>query len=155
MKNNVISGPGADIAEPKWTLLIPDVPGSDPKANSVAADWRDVAHQEWLRVTTALRETGTLAPENRHQIQRLILAYVRFDKAAAQVMREGAVVQSKKKVSMLNIWQTEMRAADSDATTAEMELGITPRRRGAVTKARGKAKQASKADGYINAAKKG
>lgn len=145
MTYGVISGGGADIAEPDWERLIPDPDNPELAIN----DWREIAHQEWLRVTSALREAGTLAPENRHQLQRLVLAYIRYDIAAAQVMRMGAVKLSTKKVPMLNMWQVEMRAADGDATTAEMELGITPRRRGSVTKASRQQKRVSKADAYL------
>ncbi len=150
MSLNVIAGAGGDIAEPDWERLIPDPENPELALN----DWRDVAHQEWLRVTAALREAGTLAPENRHQLQRLVLAYIRYDIATTQVMRMGAIKLSTKKVPMLNMWQVEMRAADSDATTAEMELGITPRRRGSVTKVNRQQKRVSKADAYLGTAKK-
>jgi hypothetical protein len=44
-----------------------------------------------------------------------------------------------------------MRQADADATTAEMELGITPRRRGAVTKAKRAEKVSRASDKYLKA----
>jgi P27 family predicted phage terminase small subunit len=109
-----------------------------------------MAHREWGRVTAELRDSQTLAPVNRHAVQRLVLAYVRYDLAAAMVMADGAVVQAKRtKVPMLNIWQTEMRAADSDATSQEMELCLNPRRRAAAGKALKKAKRATAADNYL------
>lgn len=146
MAYKVISGPGGDIQEPDWEMLIPD----QDDGGVIAGFWRDAAHQEWVRVTAALREAGTLAPENRHQIQRLVIAYIRYDIAAMHVMQSGAVTKAKRtSVPMLNLWQTEMRAADSDATTAERELGITPRQRGAVTKAKRNEKKSGAADAYL------
>jgi len=141
-----------ELDEPDWELLIPTPADGD---NANAARWRDIARKEWARVLKAMRAAETLAPENRHQIQRLVLAYVRYDLAASQVFAMGAIVKSANTgVPSHNPWKDEMRAADSDATTAEMELGIPPRRRGSVTKVKSKPKQASAADGYLSSVKK-
>ena len=83
-------------------------------------------------------------------MQRLVLAYVRSDVAAVQVMAYGALTQAPSTgTPMLSLWQVEMRAADSDATTAEMELCLSPRRRGAATKVERKKRAATAADGYL------
>lgn len=140
-------GAGSDIEEPDWSLLIPNEGRSKAGNNE---RWREYAHREWLRTTSALREHGTLAPENRHQVQRLVIAYVRYDRAAGEVFRKGVIVEAPRTgVPMHNLWQAEMRQADGDATTAEMELGIPPRRRGAVTKSKRGEKKAIAADGYL------
>lgn len=153
MSITVIPGTGLDVEEPDWSLLIPDAGRSKAGSNE---HWRALAASEWRRITAAMRAAGTLALENRHQIQRLVLAYVRYDRAAAEMFKTGGAVAKspRTRVPMLNLWQTEMRQADGDATTAEMELGIPPRRRGAVTKAQRGQKQASKADAYLGAVKK-
>jgi phage terminase small subunit len=144
-------GSGGDLEEPDWSLLLPDQGRGKAGKND---RWREFAHREWLRTTAALREAGTLAPENRHQIQRLVIAYVRYDRAAAEVFRTGAVLKAPRTgTPMTNLWQCEMRQADGDATTAEMELGIPPRRRGAVTKSKRGEKKASPSDVYLKAAK--
>ncbi len=136
-----------DLDEPNWAVLIPDRGRAKAGSNSV---WRDLAREEWNRLVTSLAAAGTLATENRHQLQRLVLCYVRYDRAAAEFFKSGgAVTKSKTGVPMLNQWQVEMRQADSDATTAEMELGIPPRRRGAVTKARQAQRKQSKASVYL------
>lgn len=151
MTFQVIEGAGLDIEEPDWSLLLPD--GRLKAAKN--QQWRDVAAAEWRRVTAALRAAGTLAPENRHQVQRLVIAYVRYDRAAAEVFKAGGpIAKSKTGVAMLNQWQVEMRQADSDATTAEMELGVPPRRRGAVTKTQRKQKAATAADAYRGSSRK-
>lgn len=140
-------GGAADIEEPDWALLIPD---QGRKRDDRNAKWREYAHREWLRVVAALREAGTLAPENRHQVQRLVVAYVRYDRAAARAFSLGVVLGAPRTgTPMVNLWQVEMRQADSDATTAEMELGIPPRRRGAVTKAKRAEKVERSSDRYI------
>ena len=140
-------GGGADVDEPDWARLIPN------QGRAKAGDnqrWREYAHREWLRATAALREAGTLAPENRHQIQRLVIAYVRYDRAVAEVFLAGLITKAPRTgVAMVNIMQTEMRQADADATTAEMELGIPPRRRGAVAKAKRAEKTQRGSDSYI------
>lgn len=147
----VIEGGDLDVEEPDWSVLIPDKGKAKGGDNSA---WRLIAAQEWRRLVAAMRSAGTLAPENRHQMQRLVLAYARYDRAVAEVFKAGGpITKSRTGVPMLNQWQVEMRQADSDATTAEMELGIPPRRRGAVTKAKAKQKQVTKADAYLGATK--
>ena len=68
-------------------------------------------------------------------IQRLIIAYIRYDRNSTMVFRGGLVAKAPQSgVAKLQIEHSELRQADADATTAEMELGITPRRRGSVAK---------------------
>ena len=116
---------GADlIGEPDWSALIPD------QASENNGQWREAAHREWLRLTAAMRQAETLAPENRHMIQRLALAYVRFDQAAAKAFSGGMVVGAPRTgVPMPNLWTSVMRAADSDAQAGERELCLSPKRR--------------------------
>lgn len=119
MTANVVALPGSpgEPAEPDWTFLIPD------REDGAHDAMRVIAHEEWCIVISALRRANTLAVENGRQIRRLVLAYVRYDAAAAQVMAYGAIGgSSKTNVPQLSLWQVEMRAADSDSTTAEMEL---------------------------------
>jgi hypothetical protein len=52
-------------------------------------------------------------------------------------------------VAKLQIAHSEMRQADADAMTAEMELGLTPRRRGSTTKAKRAERVARNSDRYI------
>ena len=134
MMLETVQGGGLDIEEPDWSLLIPNEGRTKADSNR---SWRDYAHREWLRITAELRDAGTLAPTNRHMIQRLIISYVRYDRASIAVFRAGLVAKAPQSgVAKLQIEHSEMRQADADATTAEMELGITPRRRGSVAKAK-------------------
>jgi phage terminase small subunit len=142
-----LPGGGADIEEPDWASLIPDRGRGKAGDNSA---WREYAHREWLRVIGALRSAGTLAGENRHQMQRLVIAYVRYDQTCAERFRLGLVTKAPRSgVAQMNIAQTEMRQADADATTAEMELGIPPRRRGSVKAAKRGEKNTTPASRYL------
>lgn len=148
MNLEAFPGGSADIEEPDWTALIPNKGKGKAGNNQV---WREFAHREWLRTVAALRTAGTLATENRHQIQRLVIAYIRYDRASAELFRLGLVTEAPRTgTAMMNVYQTEMRHADADATTAEMELGIPPRRRGSVTKAERKQRQGRAADAYTS-----
>ena len=142
-----LPGSGADIEEPDWGALIPDSQGEQPADNSI---WREFAHREWLRIAAELRAAGTLASANRHQMQRLVIAYVRYDQTCAERFRMGLITKAPRTdTAQMNIAQTELRQADADATTAEMELGITPRRRGAVAKAKRAEKITRASDRYL------
>ncbi len=157
MNVKTFPGSGGDVEEPDWEILIPDQAPIDALRIDATriehesnAPWRERAHREWLRIVAELRENGTLSPINRHQIQRLAISYVRYDRAASKTFQLGVVLPSPKTLTpMVNLWQVEMRQADSDATTAEMELGITPRRRGTVTKAKRAEKVSRAADKYL------
>jgi len=141
-----LQGGGTDIDEPDWDHLIPN----ELRSFRDNSGLRNYAHQEWLRITAVLRDAGTLGTENRHQIQRLIIAYVRYDRAVSEVFLTGIISQAPVTgVQMANILNSEMRQADADATTAEMELGIPPRRRGTVAKAKRAEKVSRAADKYI------
>jgi len=149
-----ILGTGDGVEEPDWTRLIPD---STDGSTAVLMDaWREFAHRQWGRICQELRGAETLAAVNGHQIQRLVLSYVRYDMAAARLLGMAAITHAPRTgVPMLNIWQVEMRAADSDATSAEMELCLNPRRRGSATKVKQRARAPAAADGYLAAKKTG
>ena len=88
-----------------------------------------------MRLIRALRPAETLSAENRHELQRLIISYVRYDQTCAERFRLGLITKAHRTdTAQMNVAQTEMRQADADATIHEAELGITPRRRGTVTK---------------------
>lgn len=126
-------GVPASLEEPDWRLVFPDRRSKD----GMGAPWRKVASRYWLRIVGELSAAGTLSIANEHQIKRCVVAYCRFDHAVAKLTAVGAVRPSPRtKVPQHNIWRDEVRHADADATSAEMELGISPRRRGSVAKAK-------------------
>jgi P27 family predicted phage terminase small subunit len=124
---NVIEGTSLIVVEPDWALLL-----SDPLEQAAAAE-------HWRKVTTEMRERELLAPANAHAIQRLVLAYLVYDRCSREVADNGAVLKPKrgnpKAIARLSPYFTAMREAGSDADRQEQELGLSPRRRAGATKA--------------------
>ncbi|MEH3037867.1 MAG: P27 family phage terminase small subunit [Sphingomonas adhaesiva] len=110
--------------EPDWTK---EVPG---RSKAAAAE-RVAASQYWGVVVRELRSVNRLALVNGHAIKRLVLAWLIYDRAAAQVARSGPVVKAPKTgTPMHSPWYTAMTQAGKTAATIEAELAITPRSRG-------------------------
>lgn len=137
----MVENTGEIVHEPDWAALFSDV-------MEVSA-----AHEHWRVVTSELRERGLLAPANAHMVQRLVSAYVVFDRANRQVAEHGAVVKPKKgnsrAIPRLSPFFTAMRECNADATALEAELGLSPRRRSSASKAERKAKLVRAADRYL------
>jgi P27 family predicted phage terminase small subunit len=141
---NVIEGSGAIVVEPDWTSLFND-------------DLEIVAAAEyWRLITTELRDRGLLAPVNGHSIQRLVCAYLMHDRMYRHVAENGVVTKPRrgnsKAIARISPHFTAMREAMSDANVLEAELGLSPRRRGSVTKAERKQRKERASDGYLGKA---
>ena len=80
----VVENTGATVPEPDWESLFSDV-------LEIAA-----AGEHWRIVTTELRERQLLAAGNAHALQRLVVAYVLYDRAAREVAENGAVTKPKR-----------------------------------------------------------
>lgn len=141
---NVVEGTGLIIAEPHWRMLLTD----DLEI--------EAAGEYWRAVTTEMRERSLLAPANRHAIQRLVLAYVIYDRSSRIVAEQGAVTKPRrgntKSIARLNPHFTAMREAASDAATLEAELGLSPRRRAAAAKVEKKARASRASDEFLGKA---
>jgi len=123
MTLEVIEGGDGVPAEPDWSAILPG------RGGSVASD-RAAAGRYWATTIAELRKAEKLAVVNGHAIQRLVIAYVLYDRAAVHVIKDGAVVAAPKTgTPMHSPWYTAMRAADRMASEIEAELTITPRRR--------------------------
>jgi P27 family predicted phage terminase small subunit len=144
MSLSAIDGTGAIVAEPDWTLLL-----SDELERAAAAE-------HWRRVTTELKDRDLLAPANAHAIQRLVMAYVVYDRCAREVAENGAVMKPKrgnpKAIARLSPYFTAMREAGSDADRQEQELGIAPRRRSGAGKVSRKVSRTTGADAFVKRA---
>lgn len=140
-----IEGTGAIVAEPDWALLL-----TDPLD-------RDAAAEHWRRVTTELRDRDLLAPANAHAIQRLVLAYLVYDRCSQEVADNGAVLKPKrgnpKAIARMSPYFTAMRQAGADADRQEQELGLSPRRRAGATKATKKVSRTTGADAFLGVRK--
>ncbi|MBP7704187.1 MAG: P27 family phage terminase small subunit [Caulobacter sp.] len=138
---NVVEGTGEIAPEPHWRLLLSD-------DLEIAA-----ASEHWRRITSVMRDMNTLSPANGHALQRLVLSYILFDRASREVAEHGAVLKPKrgnpKAIARLSPHFTAMREAASDAASLESELGLSPRRRGNVTKVQRKAPRERASDSYL------
>lgn len=141
---NVIEGTGVIVIAPDWDSLFSDV-------LEIAA-----AKEHWRVVSNELRDRQLLAAANGHSIQRLVCAYLMFDRMYREVAENGVVCKPRrgntKAIARISPYFTAMREAGSDAATLEAELGISPRRRGSVTKAERKVKRERAADAYLGKA---
>lgn len=139
---NVIEGTGAVVVEPDWASLF-----NDELEIAAAAEY-------WRLITTELRDRGLLAPVNGHSIQRLVCAYLMHDRMYRHVAENGVVTKPRrgnaKAIARISPHFTAMREAMSDANALEAELGLSPRRRGSVTKAERKQRRERASDGYLS-----
>jgi P27 family predicted phage terminase small subunit len=141
MSLSSIDGTGSIVVEPDWSLLFTD----DLE--------RAAASEHWRRVTIELKDRDLLAPSNAHAIQRLVIAYIVYDRCAREVAENGAVMKPKrgnpKAIARLSPFFTAMREAASDADRQEQELGISPRRRAGAAKIAKKVTRKTGADAYL------
>jgi phage terminase small subunit len=136
-----IDGTGIVVPEPDWSLLLDD-------EIELAA-----AVEHWRRITTEMKDRDTLSPSNAHAIQRLVIAYLVFDRCSRAVAEKGAVLPPKrgnpKSIHRLSPFFTAMREAGSDADRQEQELGLSPRRRAGAAKVERRVRRATGSDKYL------
>lgn len=143
---NLATIPGGEGAppEPDWSLILTD--------EIDLASARD----HWREILSDLRMAGTLSVTNGHTIKRLVLFRIEFDRSARSVAEKGKVLPAKRsKAPQLNLEWVGMKQAADASSTLEAELGLTPRRRGAVTKVQRGKKASSAADSYLGPRKAG
>lgn len=118
-----------------------------------------MAREHWQQIERALREAGTLAPENAAMMARCVNFRIQYEKAHREVADKGMVIPpkrgSKTAIARPSPWWTAMREAASDLDRIEGELGLPPRRRGSVTKIDRKARARMAADEYLKPVKNG
>ncbi|NKB80021.1 P27 family phage terminase small subunit [Ochrobactrum daejeonense] len=81
---DVIEGTGSIVVEPDWESLFSDVLEIE------------AAKEHWRVITTELRDRQLLAPANAHSIQRLVCAYIMFDRMYRAVAEHGVVLKAKR-----------------------------------------------------------
>ena len=127
--------------EPDWKLLC------DGKAEINAAK----AH--WHRIIGEMRERETLAEANGHSVQRLVLAYLNYDRSAAMVAKLGVVDEpssdNPRAIARLNVHFKAMSEAEKTAERLEAQLGLSPQRRGKVAKVAKKRERSAGADAFL------
>lgn len=137
----LIDGTGNIIAEPDWESLFSDV-------LEVAA-----AKEHWRVITGELKSRQLLAPANGHSIQRLVCAYLMFDRMYREVAENGVVSkprrENSKAIARVSPYFKALREAGADAATIEAELGISPRHRSDVTKTDQKQRKERASDAFV------
>ena len=101
-----------------------------------------------------MHELQILAPSNGHALQRLVIAYLVYERCSMQVGTEGLVTVAKaenpKSIDRLSIYYQAMREAERTAERLEKQLGLTPGNRGKVGKVSQKRERKTGADNFLN-----
>lgn len=136
-----VENTGGLVPEPNWAHILTDVLE------------REAATEYWRLITTEMRERNTLSPANRHAIQRLVLAYLNYDRSAREVVERGAMTKPKRgntrAIARISPHFTAMREMGTDAATLEAELGLSPRRRAGASKVERRASAPRASDSYL------
>ncbi|MDC7809950.1 P27 family phage terminase small subunit [Sphingomonas koreensis] len=127
--------------EPDWERLLPE------KAEQIAAS----AH--WQRIVGEMRARETFAESNSHSVQRLVLAYLVYDRCSMRVAADGLVTEPKadnpKAIARLSIHYQAMREAEKTTERLEQQLGLTPGRRAKVGKVPKIRERSAGADAFL------
>lgn len=138
---NVIEGTGQIVPEPDWDSLFSDVLEVE------------AAREHWRVVTTELKDRALMSAGNAHALQRLVVAYVLYDRSLREVAENGAVTKPKRgnsrAIARTSPHFSAMRELASDAAVLEAEFGLSPRRRSTATKAEKKATVKRASDSYL------
>ena len=136
---------GQGLREPEWSDAY-----TDPL--DVAA-----ARAHWAEIVRELRDAGTLAAVNGAAIMRAVDFRIVYEHARREVAERGLVIKpkrgSKTAIARPSPYWGAMREAASDLDRIEAELGLSPRRRGAVTKVDRKSRARAAADEFLRVAK--
>lgn len=129
------------VPQPNWKLLLADQ--AEQKA----------ARAHWRRVTEEMEGVDTLGAANRHALQRLVLAYIVYDRCALVVGAEGIITspnpENPKAIARLSIHYKAMSEAEKTAERLEAQLGLSPGRRGKVGKVARKRERRAGADAFL------
>jgi len=132
------------VATPDWSLLL-----TDPSEQRVAGE-------HWHRIAGEMRDREILSPSNGHALQRLVLAYLVYDRCSNAVALSGIVDAPKadnpKAIARLSIHYKAMREAENTAERLEARLGISPGQRGKVAKVAKKRERTAGADRFLGPA---
>lgn len=129
------------VGEPDWAVLLPD-----------AAE-RVVAGGHWRRIIEEMMAREILSSSNGHAIQRLVLAYIVYDRCSRRVADDGLVTEANpentKAIDRLSIYYKAMREAESTAERLEAQLGLSPGRRSKVGKVVKRRERTAGADAFL------
>lgn len=133
--------PADGVVEPNWTVLL------DQKAE------RETAKRHWKRITDEMRERETLSASNGHSVQRLVLAYIVYDRCSAEVARSGLVEEpaedNPRAIARISIHYKVMSEAEKTTERLEAQLCLSPQRRSKVGKVVKKRERSAGADSFL------
>lgn len=131
----------AAVPEPNWNSLLSD------------RHERAAAKKHWLRVISEMTELETLSAANGHAVQRLVLAYIVYDRCSKAVARGGLVESpsedNPRAISRISIHYKAMSEAEKTAERLEAQLGLSPQRRAKVGKVGRKRERSTGADRFL------
>ena len=111
------------------------------------------AKAHWKRIIGEMQARETLAEANGHSVQRLVLAYLNYDRAAANVAKLGVVDapsgENSRAIARLNVHFKAMSEAEKTAERLEAQLGLSPQRRSKVGKVAKKRERSAGADSFL------
>jgi P27 family predicted phage terminase small subunit len=130
------------IVEPDWSRLLPEAPE------------RSAASEHWRRIAGEMNELEILSLANGHALQRLVLAYLVYDRCSKSVAVDGLVTEpskdNPKSIARLSIHYKAMREAENTAERLEGQLGLTPGKRGRVGKVAKRRERKAGADAFLD-----
>lgn len=127
----------------------------EPAWKNLCEDKKEIseAKRHWLRIVGEMRDRETLAEANGHSVQRLVLAYLNYDRAAAKVATMGVVDEpaedNPRAIARLSIYFKVMSEAEKTAERLEAQLGLSPQRRSKVGKVTKKRERSAGADAFL------
>jgi P27 family predicted phage terminase small subunit len=129
------------ILEPDWPRLLPE------------RSEQEAASDHWRRVAGEMSDLEILSLANGHSLQRLVLAYLVYDRCSKNVAADGLVTEpskdNPKAIARLSIHYKAMREAENTAERLEGQLGLTPGKRGRVGKVTKKRERSAGADAFL------
>jgi P27 family predicted phage terminase small subunit len=129
------------VPEPDWASLLGDLKE------------RNRAKAHWKRVIAEMQERETLAPSNGHALQRLVLAYIMYDRCSLLVAQLGLVTEptgdNPKAIARISAHYKAMSEAEKTAERMEAQLGLSPQRRSKVGKVTKKRERSAGADAFL------
>lgn len=132
-----------EVLEPDWARMLPD------QSEQAAAS------EHWRRVAQEMLDREILSASNGHALQRLVLAYLVYDRCSRAVAVDGLVTaknpDNPKSIERLSIYYKAMREAENTAERLEGQLGLTPGRRGRVGKVTRRRERRTGADEFLGA----
>ena len=140
-KKAAMVAPVDPASQPDWGRLLPNL------AEQQAAAFH------WQCIVQEMQEREIFSASNRHAVQRLVVAYLVYDRCSLLVGSDGLVTEpnpeNPKSIARLSIHYKAMREAESTADRLEAQLGLSPGRRSKVGKVAKKRERSASADAFL------